>query len=248
MVSTRGRVQSVERALDLLEEVAARGGALTIGEIAAATGIPLPTTHRLLRTLVERGYMRQGPDRRYALGFRLLPLSSVANGMVGAGAERALARLVDALGETANLALLDGDHVVYVAQCPGRHSMRMFTEVGRRVDAHCTAVGKAMLATFPDDDVAARLGRAGLSRHTEHTITDLDALLAQLADIRRGGHALDEGEQEVGVRCVAVAVPGPTLRLGVSVSGPAPRMTDDLIEHAVPLLRAAAGSLASALA
>ena len=126
--------------------------------------------------------------------------------------------------------------------------MRMFTEVGRRVDAHCTAVGKAMLATFPDDDVAARLGRAGLSRHTEHTITDLDTLLAQLAEIRRGGHALDEGEQEVGVRCVAVAVPGPTLRLGVSVSGPAPRMTDDLIEHAVPLLRAAAGSLASALA
>src|ERR1044071_801135 len=104
MVSTAGRVQSVDRALDLLEVVAARGGALTIGEIAAEAGIPLPTTHRLLRTLVERGYMRQAPDRRYALGFRLLPLSSVANGMVGAGAERALARLVDALGETANLA------------------------------------------------------------------------------------------------------------------------------------------------
>ena len=87
---TPGGVQSVHRALDLLEVVAARGGTLTIGEISALTGIPLPTAHRLLRTLVDRGYMRQAPDRRYALGFRLVPLGASAGAMVGVGTERVL--------------------------------------------------------------------------------------------------------------------------------------------------------------
>ena len=236
----RGGVQSVHRSLDLLEVVAARGGSLTIGEIAGAADVPVPTAHRLLRTLVDRGYMRQTPDRRYALGFRLLPLSTAASVMVGSGAERVLGGLVDALGETANLAMLDGDQVAYVAQVPGRHSMRMFTEVGRRVDLHCTAVGKVLLAAFDDDHVQAVVARAGLEPKTPHTLTDLDSFLAQLAEVRRRGYALDEGEQEVGVRCVAVAVPESSVRLALSVSGPAPRMTDDLLAQAVPALHAAA--------
>jgi IclR family acetate operon transcriptional repressor len=240
MRRTGGGVQSVHRSLDLLEVVAARGGTLTIGEIASATGVPLPTAHRLLRTLVDRGYMRQTPDRRYALGFRLLPLSASASSMVGAGAERVLGGLVDVIGETANLAMRDGDRIAYVAQVPGRHSMRMFTEVGRRVDPHCTAVGKALLAGCDDDEVRAVLGRTGLTRHTAHTVTDPEELLGQLAEVRRRGYALDEGEQEVGVRCVAVAVPGSTVQLAMSVSGPATRMTDELLEQAVPVLRDAA--------
>ncbi|SDT11221.1 transcriptional regulator, IclR family [Nocardioides scoriae] len=243
-----GGVQSVHRSLDLLETVAARGGTLTIGEIAAATGVPLPTTHRLLRTLVDRGYMRQLPDRRYALGFRVVPLGAAASSMVGAGAERLLARLVDALGETANLAMLDGDMVAYVAQVPGRHAMRMFTEVGRRVQPHCTAVGKAILADSPEVEVRALLGRTGLVRHTDRTLTDPEAYLAALEQVRAQGYALDEGEQEVGVRCVAVALPlrpgSAPVRLALSISGPAPRMSDDLVAEAVPLLRRTAATLA----
>jgi IclR family acetate operon transcriptional repressor len=243
-----GGVQSVHRSLDLLEVVAARGGTLSIGEIAAATSVPLPTAHRLLRTLVDRGYMRQTPDRRYALGLQLLPLSAVASSMVGAGAERVLADLVDALGETANLAMLDGDQVAYVAQVPGRHSMRMFTEVGRRVDAHCTAVGKALLADLPDDDVRAVLDRNGLVPRTPHTLTDAESVMAQLDEVRRHGYALDEEEQEVGVRCVAVAVPGSAVKLALSVSGPATRMSEELVGLAVPLLRDAAERLGAAVA
>ena len=244
-------VQSVHRSFDLLEVVAARGGSLTIGEIAATTGIPLPTTHRLLRTLVDRGYMRQTPDRRYALGFRLVPLGASAGSMIGAGTERALRGLVDALGETANLAMLDGDQVAYVAQVPGRHAMRMFTEVGRRVQPHCTAVGKALLADDDDDDVRLLLARTGLPRHTPHTLTEADDFLAELDRVRERGYALDEGEQEVGVRCVAVALPTRSsagLRVALSVSGPEPRMTDELVAEAVPLLRRTASMLAADLA
>ena len=244
---TPGGVQSVHRALDLLEVVAARGGTLTIGEISALTGIPLPTAHRLLRTLVDRGYMRQAPDRRYALGFRLVPLGASAGAMVGVGTERVLGRVVEALGETANLAMLDGDRVAYVAQVPGRHAMRMFTEVGRRVHPHCTAVGKAVLSAAPEADVRALLARTGLPRHTASTITDIDVFLAQLEEVRERGYALDEGEQEVGVRCLAVRLPGSAVGMGLSISGPAPRMTDDLLAEAVPVLRSAAQDLAAAI-
>jgi IclR family acetate operon transcriptional repressor len=240
-----GGVQSVHRALDVLEAVAAAGGRMSIGEIAVAADVPLPTAHRLLRTLVDRGYMRQVPDRRYALGLRLLPLGAATRAVVGVGAERVLGGLVDELGETANLAVLDGDQVAYVAQVPGRHSMRMFTEVGRRVDLHCTAVGKAVLATFPDHQLQAVVGRISMPRHTAHTLTTPEALAAEVLAVRERGYATDEGEQEVGVRCVAVAVPGSGEHLALSVSGPAPRMTDEVLGHAVPLLHRAARRLST---
>ncbi|WP_344004326.1 IclR family transcriptional regulator [Nocardioides lentus] len=247
----RGGVQSLHRSLDLIEMLASRGGALPIADLAEATGIALPTTHRLLATLRARGYVRQLPDRRYALGFRLVPLGATAGSVVGAGAERALARLVDELGETANLAVLDGDRVAYVAQVPGRHAMRMFTEVGRRVDPHCTAVGKAMLARMPRERARAILTRTGLAPRTPRTVTDVDVLCDLLDEVRAQGYAMDEEEQEIGVRCVAVAVPTTdesTPRVGLSVSGPAPRMTDELVARAVPLLTRTAQDMAGDLA
>jgi len=243
-----GGVQSVGRVLDLLEIVGAAGGEIGLSELAAKAGLPLPSIHRLVRTLVDRGYMRQLPNRRYALGARLVPLGQVAGTMLGAWAQPVLTDLVDALGESANLAVLDGDAVTYIGQVPSRHSMRMFTEVGRRVMAHCTGVGKALLSTLPDDAVRELLARTGMPAQTARTITDPEVLLVELARIRRDGHAVDEGEQEVGVRCVAMPVRGPLGTLAVSVSGPAPRMTADLVARAVPLLRGAGERLASELA
>lgn len=244
-----GGVQSVQRTLDLLEAVASAGGAMAIGELAFASGLPLPTIHRLLRTLVDRGYMRQLPDRRYALGFRLVPLAVTANAMIGATAQSMLADLVEELGETANLAALSGDRAEYVAQAPSRHSMRMFTEIGRRVELHCTGVGKALLAQLDDAQVEAIVHRAGMPAHTPHTMGTFRELKAALADIRRKGYALDEQEQEIGVRCVAVPVPGGLAPgMALSVSGPLPRMTDQLVKRAVPRLQRAAHTLSSQVA
>jgi IclR family acetate operon transcriptional repressor len=242
-----GGVQSIGRAFAVMELIAAHGGSLGLSRLAGLSGLPLPTLHRLARTLVDLGYLRQEPSRQYALGPRLLLLAESSSTMLNSLALPHLKRLVDELGETANLAMLDGDQVAYVAQAPGRHSMRMFTEVGRRVQPHCTAVGKALLASSSDDDVRALLRRTGLPRHTPHTVTDPDTFLAALQGVRESGYALDEGEQEVGVRCVAVAVPDTAVRLAVSVSGPAPRMTDELVAHAVPILREATGRLAAEL-
>jgi IclR family acetate operon transcriptional repressor len=242
-----GGVQSIGRAFAVLELIAAHGGAMGLSRLAGLSGLPLPTLHRLARTLVDLGYLRQEPSRQYALGPRLLLLAESSSTMFNSLALPHLRNLVDELGETANLAMLDGDQVAYVAQAPGRHSMRMFTEVGRRVQPHCTAVGKALLASSSDDDVRALLRRTGLPRHTPHTMTDPDVFLAALHGVRASGYALDEGEQEVGVRCVAVAVPDTAIRLAVSVSGPAPRMTDELVAHAVPILRETTKRLAAEL-
>ena len=241
-------VQSLERAFGLLELIAAHRGAMSLSELATSSGLPPPTLHRLARTLVDLGYLRQEPSRRYALGPRLFLLAESSTMMLNAVALPHLSHLVDEIGETANLAMLDGDQVAYVAQAPGRHSMRMFTEVGRRVQPHCTAVGKALLAATTDEEVRALLQRTGLPRHTAHTVTDPDEFLAQLGRVRDSGYAMDEGEQEVGVRCIAVKVPESTLPLAISVSGPAPRMTDDLVADAFPVLRAAAASFAADLA
>lgn len=246
--SGEGGVQSVHRVLDVLESVAAAGGRLSLNEIAARSVLPVPTAHRLLGTLVARGYMRRTPDRAYALGLRLLPLAAAAGSVVPVGAEAVLARLVDSLGETANLAVLTGARAEYVAQVPSRHRMRMFTEVGRQVDLHCTGVGKALLGRLDDDRVREVVRRAGMARQTEHTLVEETALLADLAAVRSRGYALDEEEQELGVRCVAMTVgDGPLTLMAVSVSGPLTRMTDDLVARAVPLLRAAGDDLAARL-
>lgn len=237
-------VQSITRAFDLLEAMADLGGTAGLTQLSARCGLPLPTIHRVMRTLVALGYVRQEPSRMYSLGPRLARLGERAGGLVGRWAAPHLERLADDLGESANLALLDGDQVTYVAQAQGRQGMRMFTEVGRRAGAHCTAVGKAMLARLPERAAAELLAGARLSAQTDHTITDVAALSAELAAVRARGHAIDDEEQELGVRCVAVALPGEPVRAALSVSGPAPRMTQTVIDRAVPLLHATAARLA----
>jgi IclR family acetate operon transcriptional repressor len=243
-----GGVQSIERAFDLLEMLAEAGEALGLSELAASSGLPLPTVHRLMRTLVNRGYVRQEASRRYTLGSRLIWLGETSSRMLGTSLRPILAQLVRETGETANLAMLDGDEVVYIAQVPSPHSMRMFTEPGRRVRPHCTAVGKALLAQLPPEQARALLKRDDMPAYTPTTITDPDLLLAHLEVIRKQGYAIDEGEQEVGVRCFAVAVPDAPASLAISTSGPQARMTDDAAARIVPALKQAALQISASIA
>lgn len=231
----------------MLEAIVGAGGVAGLSDLTDTCGLPLPTAHRLLRTLVNLGYVRREPRREYALGPRLIQLGESATHQITRWAKPELNAIVEALGETTNLALLDDDRVVYVAQVPGRHSMRMFTEVGRRVGLHCTAVGKAILAEIPRDRARKLLERAGMPGHTARTIVDVDSMMVELDRVANLGYALDEGEQEAGVRCAAVVVPGQPARAAVSISGPATRMTDELIQRSLPHLRDGARRIADAL-
>jgi IclR family acetate operon transcriptional repressor len=240
-------VQSVERTFELLELMADAGGEVALSQLAESSALPLPTIHRIMRTLVNGGYVRQQASRRYALGPRLIRLGETAGRALGAWARPYLAGLTEAVGETSNMAVLDGDQVVYVAQAPSQHSMRMFTEVGRRVDAHCTAVGKAVLAEQPPDAVAQLLSRAGMRSKTDRTIVDLPTFQAELAEIRARGYAEDDGEQEIGVRCIAVTVPGAPAGAAISISGPEARMSRISVDDVVPMMRTVAANLAREL-
>ena len=243
----RTGAQSVDRTLRLLDALGAAERPCTLSELAASAGLAAPTAHRLIASLLRSGYVRQEPSRRYTLGPRLVFLGERASRLLGGWAQPLLAQLRDSTGETTNLAMLDGDEMVYLAQSAGRHQMRMFTEPGRRVLPHATAVGKALLANLPDDAVRALLRRTGMPAYTPATLTDADQMLAHLHAVRHRGYAVDDEEQETGVRCFAVALPAAAQSMAISVSGPTGRISDTAIARFTPELRRVAAALGAAL-
>src|SRR5215216_2399828 len=243
------RVQSVERALELLEALADPGEAKGVSELARATGLPVATIHRLLATMVSRGYVRQDTSsHKYTLGSHLIRLGEAAARDFAQFARPYLAELMEASGETANLAVLEDGQVAYVAQVPSRHHrVRMFTEVGRRVHPHTSGVGKVVLAFRPRAEVEALLARAGLPRRTPRTITDPARFLAELDTVARQGYAIDSGEEEVGVGCLAVPVFGVGGSVAaMSVSAPEGRLEARDIERILPEMLRISAALSAA--
>lgn len=245
--SSGGGVQSVERVLDLLEVMTDAGGSLALSELAERAGLPHPTIHRLLRTLVGRGYVRQLPNRRYSLGPRLIRLGDGASTQLGVHAKPRLAELVTELEESANMAVREGNQVLYIAQAPSPHTMRMFTEVGRRAPMHNTGVGKAILSQLDDRTVRGIIEQTGMEPATEKSLRNIDELLADLQRIRERGYAIDDNEQEIGVRCFSVPVPHAPTPTAISVSGPTSRVDEAFGKRAVPLLQAMAQRIGSEL-
>jgi len=251
--NSTGGVQSVERALSLLESLADLGQEAGVSDLRGATGLPFGTIHRLLGTLVKHGYARQNPENhKYTLGPRLLRLGDVAGRHFGVWVRPFLAELMELSGESANLVMLDGDNAVYIAQEPSRkHNVRMFTEVGRRVLPHSTAVGKVLLAFRPRPAVEALLDRTGLPPRTPRTIVDRDQFLDELDLVAQQGYAVDDGEEEIGVRCLAVPVFGVGGGVAaISVSAPDGRLRRDdyerLLPHMMRISAAMTGSLVAA--
>jgi len=221
-------VQSVGRALDLIERLSDADAEVGLTELARRAGLQPPTAHRLLQTLVARGWVVQNPaTSRYRLSHRLL---AVAGGIeaqtarVRAAARPHLERLRDLSGESTNLVVLDGLSVVYLDQAPSLRPMRMFTAIGARVPAYASAAGKAMLA-FASPGAIVALNRVSLEPLTEHTLTDHAALKRELRRARTRGYAFDNEEYELGVACAAAPILDldGTAFAALSVSAPATR-------------------------
>lgn len=233
-------VQSVERAFAILEAMAQENQEMGVTQLAEKLSLPAPTIHRAMKTLVALGYARQNATRRYSLGSRLLYLGDSATRGMAAWAKPTLLALSNECGETVNLATLEGELIVYTAQSPSRHSMRMFTEVGRRVLPHSCGVGKAIMSQLSDAEAQKITKSTGMPRFTSTTITTWKELKADLEKIRMKGYAIDEGEQEIGVRCIAVSVPGMSTPTALSISGPQTRVDNEFIKKYKPsILRAA---------
>jgi IclR family transcriptional regulator, acetate operon repressor len=222
------QVKSAVRTVELLEYFAGRPGMHSLAEVQEAVGYPKSSLYMLLRTLVELGWVEtEATGTRYGIGVRalLVGTSYIDGDEVVAAARTALDRLADDTTETIHLARLDGADVIYLATRQSQHYLRPFTRVGRRLPAHSTSLGKALLATRTDDEVRALLPQR-LEPLTEHTHTDLDALLADLHEIRERGYSVDAEENTVGLRCFGIAVPYRVpARDAVSCSVPVARLS-----------------------
>ena len=171
----RRSVQSVDRALDLLEALATADGEVAITALATRTGLHVSTVHRLLATLLKRGYVRQNPDTsRYYAGAKLATLTEGRSrfGELRLRARPLLRALTEATRETANLVVLDDVQAVYIETIPSPQVVRLFTTVGNRTPLHATGAGKALLAALPPPRRDALLERVELRAYTPHTIVD----------------------------------------------------------------------------
>ncbi len=250
--ASNGSVQSIDRALDLLECLARSPNWMGISELSSATGQPVGTVHRLLMTLMAREYVaRDSRTRRYALGpaFRLLAGAALRTPNWGEIAAPYLREMVEMSGETANLAVLERDRAVYVAQAQPVRMVRMFTEIGNRVPLYNTGCGKVLLAYQPEYMRSSYLSGTGLVPYTKTTITDPELLKQALEQIRQNGYAIDDEEQEEGVRCLSVPVYGMADKViaAISISGPSSRLDSERIATLIPQVKRVSASLAIAL-
>jgi IclR family acetate operon transcriptional repressor len=245
---SRRSVQSVDRALDLLEALAGADGEVSITVLAARTKLHVSTVHRLLATLLRRGYVRQNADTsRYYAGAKIATLSEGRSryNELRLAARPLLQSLVDATRETANLSVLDDTMAVYIETSASPQVVRLFTVVGNRVPLHATGAGKALLASLPQVRREALLDRTDLRTYTGKTLIERASLARALDEARERGYALDDEEYDEGVRCVAVAV-GPIGApiAALSISGPASRLTKQRCVEFVPQMKRAAADLA----
>ena len=247
----RRSVQSVDRALDLLEALASADGEVSITALAARTGLHVSTVHRLLSTLLRRGYVRQNAETsRYYAGAKLAMLAEGRSrfGEMRLRARPILRAITETTRETANLVVLDDLMAVYIETIPSPQVVRLFTAVGNRVALHATGAGKCLLAALPAAKRDALLGRLELRPFTPHTIVDVATLRRALDEARERGFTLDDEEYDDGVRCIAVPVRGLSdAPAAISVSAPASRLTRQRCLELVPLLRRSAAELAAAL-
>ncbi|MFD3554783.1 IclR family transcriptional regulator [Streptomyces goshikiensis] len=221
-------VKSAVRTVLLLEHFAARPGLHSLADIQHDLSLPKSSLYMLLRTLVNLGWVEtDASGTRYGIGVRALLVGSsyIDGDEVVAAARPSLDRLSDDTTETIHLARMDGTSVVYLATRQSQHYLRPFTRVGRRLPVHSTALGKALLATHTDEEVRGLLPRR-LEAVTEHTVTDREQLIEELALVREQGYAVDREENTLGLRCFGVAVPYRTpARDAVSCSVPVARLT-----------------------
>lgn len=237
-----GSVQSVERALTLLEVLGEDEEGYRLTDLATRTGLSPSTVHRLLATLEARRFVQFDPsDGMWHMGRQAFAVGSafVRQRNFVAPALPFLRRLRDQTRETANLGVADDGEMVFLTQVESREIMRAISRVGGRAPMATSGMGKAILATYSAADVAAIVGRHGLKRLTPRSLTDAADLRTELDRIRRQGYAVDDEEFVTGLRCVAAVVYDAQAEAlcAISVSGLAVRLTTERVATLGPLLR-----------
>jgi IclR family acetate operon transcriptional repressor len=229
-------VRAVERVTDILDKLQEAVEGVSLVTLAETTGMPKSSVFRYLSTLEARGYVEKDPESGdYTLGLAL-PSRRRYFDVLAARVRPSLERLRDRFGETVNFGVLEGDRVLYVEIIESHKTMRLAARRGDRDYLHSTALGKAIAAGLGADEVRRILTASGMPANTPRTISDADAYLGAIEQVRADGFAIDDEENEAGARCVAVAVDGLRVPAGISVSAPAVRLSrEEAAEVAVGL-------------
>lgn len=246
-----GSVQSLDRAVGLMQLVAA-GNGLSLTELAQQSGLAPSTAYRMLTTLQAHGLVEFGEaEQLWFIGIETFRMGAafLRRRKLAEQGRAVIQALMAESGETANLAVAAADGVVFVSQVETHEAIRAFFRPGTRGEYHCSGVGKAILAHLAPRALEAALGRQRLAAHTPKTRTTRAALLEDLTVIRARGFSVDDEERHLGMRCVAAAVfdeNGEPVG-GVSVSGPTVRMDDARVAALGPRVAAAARQLTQAM-
>lgn len=232
---------TVVKAFSILNLLAHRAGStVSLAEVAAHIGTSKSTAHRYLTTLEELGVVERDAKDRFQLGPKLIELAGMllAEHDLRRESEPFLLELASQTQETVHLAVPSGNEVVYLAKVESPHPIRMASRIGARMPMYSTALGKAILAHLPPERVQ-EIVDAGIPPRTPHTVSSAEALRAELAKVQAQGFALDDQENELGVRCVGAPVfdySGEVVG-AVSVSGPAHRLSREMLLKLGPLVR-----------
>ncbi|MGA2465405.1 MAG: IclR family transcriptional regulator [Thermodesulfobacteriota bacterium] len=234
-------VQTIERASSILDILGQSPQGISIRELSIKIKLPKGTIHRLLSSLSYFGYVRQDPKtRNYLLGLKLVELGQLLLGQLDLRkeAEPFLRDLAERTKETVHLVFLDRNEIVYIDKVETEQNssgLKMASRVGLRNPAHSSAVGKVLLAHFPEEELKNFIKEKGLAKRTENTIIDPTQLKDHLKSVRAQGYAIDDEENEKGIRCVAAPIyneVGKTVA-AISISGPAFRITKKVIQESL---------------
>ena len=245
-------VQSVDRALSIIETLAEDDEGYRLSDLAIRTGLSTSTVHRLLATLESRRFVQfDRAESKWHVGVRSFTVgaSFARRRNFSTQAIPYLRKLRDLTRETANLAVVDDEFIIVLTRMESREIMRSLTQVGGRVAMVTSGVGKAVLATYSDEDVGAVIRHHGMPRLTEKSIVRPGDLFKELATIRKQGFAIDDEEACMGLRCIAAVVYNDCAEplAAISVSGMTSRLTDDRLPEIGQIVREVAGELTVAL-
>ncbi len=232
-------VQTIERVSSILDILAQSAQGISIRELSSTIGLPKGTTHRLLSSLIYFGYVRQDPKTRdYFLGLKFVELGQTLLSQLDLRkeAEPFLRDLAERTKETIHLVILDRNEIVYIDKVETDRNpsgLKMASRIGLRNPAHSSAVGKMILANFSEEELQRFLKEESLMRRTENTITDPIQLREHLKSIRKQGYAVDDEENEKGIRCVAAPIYNETGKTvaAISITAPAFRVTKKAIQE-----------------
>ncbi len=232
-------VQTIERVSLILDILGQNPQGISVRDLSSKVSLPKGTTHRLLSSLSYLGYVRQdSKTRNYSLGFKLVELGNLLLGQLDLRKEAApfLKDLAERTKETVHMVILDRNEVVYIDKVEGDHNpsgLRMASRIGLRNPAHSSAVGKVLLSHLSEDEMNQIIKEKGLPKRTENTITDHIQLKECLKIVRTQGYAIDDEENERGIRCVAAPIYNESGKAvaAISITGPAFRMTKKVIQE-----------------